>query len=161
MPSHEFWEPSGLRKFIGDETETFTVVINSFNRHDMLMDALEHYSRCEYVKYVHVTWCEKEMPPLYMTNRFNAQSNPMVNFDIYEDSLNARFMPLKPGTYNDGIFSVDDDIRVSCHELKLAHEVWRGSSHTLVGFMPRLHVPSKTTIGEYIYRCWYTILICI
>ena len=103
----------------------------------MLLDALEHYSKCEHVKYIHVTWCEKEPPPREMTTKFNTQSTPMITFDLYEDSLNARFIPLKTGTYNDGIFSVDDDIRVSCQELRLAHEVWRGSSHTLVGFMPR------------------------
>ena len=58
MPSHEDWEPSGLRRFVGDGADTFTVTINSFNRHDMLMGALEHYSKCEYVKYIHVAWCE-------------------------------------------------------------------------------------------------------
>ena len=99
LPDPEEWEPSGLRKFVGDESEMFTIVINSFQRHSMLTDALEHYSRCEYVKHIHVAWCEKEGPPTAMTNKFNIKSSPMVSFDMYEDSLNARFHPLSAGNY--------------------------------------------------------------
>jgi len=89
----------------------------------MLENALAHYSKCDYVKYIHVVWCESKLPPERLIQRFSPLKNPTIYFDVLEDSLNNRFSPLQEGTYTDGIFSVDDDIRVSCQDLKLTHEV--------------------------------------
>jgi hypothetical protein len=69
------------------------------------------------------------------------------------DSLNSRFRPIE-GPHNDAIFSVDDDMRVPCEDLMLAHEVWRGSSRSIVGFMPRIHIRRN---GKLEYRCWWRV----
>lgn len=69
------------------------------------------------------------------------------------DSLNNRFRPLD-GPHNDAIFSVDDDMRVSCEDLSLAYDVWRGSSRSIVGFMPRVHIRRN---GHLEYRCWWRV----
>ena len=77
-----------------------------------------------------------------------------MSFITFEkDSLNNRFKPLS-GPHSDAIFTVDDDMRVPCSELSLGYEVWRGSSRSLVGFMPRLHVRGS---NGYIYRCWWRV----
>jgi hypothetical protein len=77
-----------------------------------------------------------------------------VNFTIhFNDSLNNRFKPLD-GPHTNAIFSVDDDMRVSCKELDLAHEVWRGAQRSIVGFMPRVHLRRG---GELTYRCWWRV----
>ena len=68
------------------------------------------------------------------------------------NSLNNRFKPL-PEPHTDGIFAVDDDMRVPCPELDFAFDVWRGSKHSLVGFMPRVHFKSPS--GKLIYRAWW------
>jgi hypothetical protein len=69
------------------------------------------------------------------------------------DSLNSRFRPIE-GPHNDAIFSVDDDMRVPCEDLMLAHEVWRGRSRSIVGFMPRIHIRRN---GKLEYRCWWRV----
>lgn len=47
-------------------------------------------------------------------------------------------------------------MRVPCEELALALEVWRGSSRSLVGFMPRLHLRDRSS-GFLKYRCWWRV----
>lgn len=70
-------------------------------------------------------------------------------------SLNNRFIPLSGLAHKEGIFSVDDDIRVPCHELGLAFETWRNSPHSLVGFIPRIHI--RGAAGALDYRCWWNV----
>src|SRR5690348_6768682 len=36
--------------------EQLTIVMNTFKRHDMMMDAVDFYSQCELVKYIYVVW---------------------------------------------------------------------------------------------------------
>ena len=50
-----------------------------------------------------------------------------------------------------GILSV---MRIPCEDLTLAFDVWRGSSHSLVGFMPRIHLRQS---GKLVYRCWWRV----
>jgi hypothetical protein len=81
-------------------------------------------------------------------------SNLQIHFDIHRnDSLNNRFKPL-PEPYTNGIFSVDDDMRIPCSELAIAFDVWRGSKQSLVGFMPRIDIRKR---GKLFYRCWWRV----
>ncbi len=140
----------------GDESigEKFTVVLNTFKRHDMLADALAHYSECPQVKFIHVVWCEEEAVPHYLLNRFSHNLYPKIYFDRHKDSLNARFEPLPAHTTTSGVLAVDDDMRVSCGDLALAHEAWVSSPRAIVGFMPRTHLRGE---GGWVYRCWWSV----
>lgn len=129
----------------------FTVAINTYKRHDMLEEALDHFLGCPYAAHIHVVWSEPSPVPADMRRKYE---KTRVHFDIHtEDSLNNRFKPLPP-PYTNGVLSVDDDMRIPCQELHLAHEVWRGSSRSLVGFMPRLHIRG---LKGWIYRCWWRV----
>jgi len=139
-----------------------TVVMNTFKRNDLMTDALDYYSACDLVQNIYVVWSEKAPPPQSVVNKYSGASDPKVHFNIQQvDSLNNRFAPLT-GPHSDAIFSVDDDMRVPCSELLLAYQVWRGSSHSLIGFMPRLHLRSgaangKDSSGKLVYRCWWRV----
>lgn len=81
-----------------------------------------------------------------------------LRFDVVPDSLNSRFLPL-PELATTAVFAVDDDIRVSCSDLKFAFSVWASAQRTLVGFYPRLHVritgkEEKTPLFDY-HSWWY------
>ncbi len=136
--------------------DKFTIVLNTFKRHDMLSDALQHYSQCPNVKNIHVVWCEKKPPSSELTAKFgNRVVSPKIYFDIHDDSLNSRFLPLPTESRTDGILTVDDDMRISCDDLVIAHETWKSSPRTMVGFMPRTHLRSDT--GKLLYRCWWSV----
>lgn len=134
--------------------EHYTVVINTFEREDYLVGAVEHYSKCSRAKYVRIVWSESLKPPQHLIQRFAKQTDPQIFFDVHETgSLNNRFIPFKD-SYTDGIFTVDDDMRVSCLELDFAFDVWRSNRDNIVGFMPRTHVHSTKT-NRLIYRAWW------
>jgi len=136
-------------------TEQVTVVLNTFKRPTMLEDAIEFYGTCNTVKYIYVVWCEKDPPPVHVLNRYKDRHHPAVSFVQHPtDSLNNRFKPLE-GPHTDAIFSVDDDIRVTCDDLTLAYEVWKGSDKSIVGFMPRLHLRGLN--DQLVYRCWWRV----
>lgn len=46
-------------------------------------------------------------------------------------------------------------MRVPCNDLALALEVWRGSSKSLIGFMPRIHIRGPSS--SLVYRCWWRV----
>lgn len=119
-----------------------------------LTDAIEYYSMCPIVKHIYIVWSEKEPPPQRILAKYSSNAHPTVTFrEEVVDSLNNRFRPID-GPHNDAIFSVDDDMRVPCEDLSLAYEVWRGSSRSIVGFMPRIHIRRN---GLLEYRCWWKV----
>jgi hypothetical protein len=64
---------------------------------------------------------------------------PRLEYELHDvDSLNNRFRPLLP-LETAAVFSVDDDLHLPCATLDFAHDVWRASPSTMVGFMPRMH----------------------
>ena len=132
-----------------------TVVINTFKRPPQIVkDAVEFYAQCEVVKHVFVIWSEQAAPPPKLLANFATWKTPTVTFQrMPTASLNNRFKPLE-GPHTPAIFAVDDDMRVPCEDIALAFEVWQGSSKSLVGFMPRIHIRSKTGL---VYRCWWRV----
>mmetsp|Transcript_9283 Transcript_9283/g.13987 ORF Transcript_9283/g.13987 Transcript_9283/m.13987 type:complete len:358 (-) Transcript_9283:75-1148(-) len=133
--------------------EHYTVVINTYERPDMLTAAIEHYSKCSKAQYIHVVWSEPTPPSREMLLLTSKYDDPKVFIDKHETtSLNNRFKPIV-GPHTDGIFAVDDDMRVPCLELDFAFDVWRSSRNTIVGFMPRVHV--KGTGDRLTYRAWW------
>jgi hypothetical protein len=77
-------------------------------------------------------------------NKGSTGGGGRVRFHPAPDSLNSRFLVLND-LATDAVFAVDDDIKVSCADLKFAFEVWASTQHTLVGFYPRLHTPTAAT----------------
>jgi hypothetical protein len=161
------WDPADLEehKRAVSPKDHVTVMINTYKRPpEVIEDAIEYYKQCNVVKYVYVVWSDLENPPpksmLERYARQNAEKHnnehvKKVGFRIQQTtSLNNRFRPLDDVEHTDGIFAVDDDMRVTCRDLALAFEVWQKSPQTLVGFMPRVHL--RDSQGIMRYRCWWS-----
>lgn len=139
--------------FNSASTEAITVVINTFRRPEIMKGAVEHYTRCNVVKYIYIIWSEETLPSEALKSNFAARKHPEIGFSIQKvDSLNTRFKPIEDA-HTDAIFAVDDDMRVSCKDLELGYETWRNSPKNLVGYMPRLHLRGND--GSLTYRCWW------
>ena len=121
-------------------SNTFDIVINSFKRESMLSRSIAHYSSCKSrpgssIDTVYVVSPENETPK--STRKKAIFATPPVGNPT---SLNNRFLPLPAGGGRDvyrAVFSVDDDVLVSCKSLKLAFDGWRARPESMVGFFPR------------------------
>jgi len=134
-----------------------TVMINTFKRPPQVVDdAIEFYAECEVVRYIYVVWSEESEPPQRLTAKYKQWKVPSVGFQRQvSTSLNNRFRPLSDVPHSEGVFAVDDDMRVPCDDLDTAYDVWQGSRDSLVGFMPRVHLRKKNGLLEY--RCWWRV----
>lgn len=118
---------------------------------------MRHYAQCGVVANVYVIWSESSELPADIVSRYSQSKYNKVKFlPQPSTSLNNRFRPLDPSLpRTDAIFSTDDDMRVDCEDLERAYSVWRGSTRSLIGFMPRVHVRGSN--GELVYRCWFKV----
>lgn len=92
----------------------YTVVLNSFKRHDLLKAAVKHYGGCPEVDAVRVVWSEDSKGPPSQGEDptfYAAAGSAEVVYDVQQSpSLNNRFRPL-PGLRTLAVLSIDDDIR--------------------------------------------------
>lgn len=91
------------------------MVLNSFKRHNLLKEALEHYGACPQVDTIRVVWSEDARGPPDRKEDAGFYAAPGTRADVIYDiqhspSLNNRFRPL-PGLRTLAVLSIDDDIR--------------------------------------------------
>ena len=117
----------------GGDASCFTVVLSTFKRPKSAFAAANYYRSCGRVSEVRLVWVEARTPP-----SFRAGYGAPVYIDVHYPaaSLNTRFKMLRNLT-TDAVFSIDDDVRVSCRDLHGAHDAWRGQPKRIVGFFPR------------------------
>ena len=112
---------------IGSLEERFTIVLNTFKRPERLRIAIEHYSKCgSTVGAIRIPWSEVGVPiPSVETHRELFEKCVDVRFEGPHNttSINNRFLPIPDVIENSAIFSVDDDVLVSCDSLLFAFEV--------------------------------------
>lgn len=66
-----------------------------------------------------------------------------------DSSLNNRFSPVE-GLRTEAVFSIDDDIYLTCWELGRAFKRWQKRKRALVGFFPRLHSMDQDCSYQYL-----------
>lgn len=126
--------------------------MNSFRRNDLLKKSVEHFSSCDCVGQIQVVWSDQQNAPPGLS-MFSEGARRKVLFEVHDtDSLNHRFNITVP-IATDGVFSVDDDLKISCEDLRFGFDTWRSSQTTMVGFTPRLATHDPET-SLFSYRSW-------
>ena len=64
--------------------EKVTIVLNTFKRHNMMNDAIDYYSTCGLVKYIHVVWSENTSPEPWMMTKYGKSQHPENLYSIIE-----------------------------------------------------------------------------
>ena len=124
-----------------EREEQFTLVILSFRRESMLIDALEHYVQMPFLNTIIVVWNSvgvrpsvkflTRLDPYLSTHRIHLVRSPT-------NSLNNRCLPYQL-IETDAVLSVDDDVKLRADEVALAFRVWRENRERVVGFPARYH----------------------
>lgn len=153
---------------LNNKSTSFAVVINTYKRPRMLVEAVSHYAdTCGQkfgVNQVFIVWAEQGTNPPETSSLFlhdNNQNRADVHIlQVAKDSLNSRFEPI-PRLKSDAIFMVDDDVRVSCPTLLTGFQAWTVYPESMVGYYPRLASSPRSggNQGEFVYHGWPTVFL--
>ena len=123
--------------------EQFTGVILTCQREEILIESLRRLSGFRYLNKVIVVWnCQEPPPNPDLT--WPDIGVPIKVIKTKQNSLNNRFLPYDL-IETEAILSLDDDIRLTHHEILYGFEVWRENKHRLVGYPAKFHSWNEQT----------------
>jgi len=126
--------------------EQFTIIMLTYDRNLILIEALLRLSGMKYLHKVIVVWNNPLDPPKDLQ-----WPDIGVKIEVIRaqgNSLNNRFIPYD-NIETEAILSMDDDIYLRHDEIELAFRVWRENRDRLVGFPGRHHAYNVTSESFY------------
>ncbi|XP_030531912.1 glycosylinositol phosphorylceramide mannosyl transferase 1-like [Rhodamnia argentea] len=142
----------------------YTVLINTWNQNNHFKQIVGHYASCAGTHAIRVIWSQSGPPQEKLKSHLNevvaSKSHKHdFKFDIISDgTMISRFRP-SGDIRTDAVFSVDDDVIIPCPTLDFAFTVWQSAPSTMVGFVPRAHLPEAEINGVpyYKYEGWWPV----
>ncbi|XP_001625539.2 exostosin-3 [Nematostella vectensis] len=116
--------------------EQFTVVMLTYERELVLMEAIQRLVGLSYLNKVVIVWNSPLAPSLSL--HWPDIGVPVHVVRTTKNSLNNRFLPYDV-IETDAILSIDDDVELRHDEILLAFRVWRENRDRIVGFPGRYH----------------------
>ncbi|CAB1454568.1 unnamed protein product [Pleuronectes platessa] len=127
----------------------FTIVIQTYNRTDILLKLLNHYQAVPHLQRIIIVWNNvREQPPLKLWNSLAPHPVPVVFKEQTTNQMRNRLQSF-PEIDTDAVLMLDDDTLVSVPDISFALSVWKQFSDQIVGFVPRKHI--STPGGVYSY----------
>lgn len=134
-------------------SEQFTVVVLTYQRNAVMIEAVERLSGLPHLHKVIVVWNNAEdiSSSITMPNI----DVPVEFIKVPKNSLNNRFIPYD-AIETEAILSVDDDVYLRHDEIQFGFRVWREARDRIVGFPGRFHsfdVRSRQWLYNSNYTC--------
>ncbi|KAJ8270101.1 hypothetical protein GJAV_G00110330 [Gymnothorax javanicus] len=129
--------------------DSFTIIIQTFNRTDVLLRLLNHYQAVPRLRGILVVWNNVgEAPPRGLWGSLGPHPIPVT---FKEQSANLMRNRLQPFSEidTDAVLMLDDDTLVSVPDLSFAFSVWKLFPEQIVGFVPRKHVTTASGVYSY------------
>ncbi|XP_070700487.1 exostosin-like 2 [Pempheris klunzingeri] len=132
-----------------EEEQRFTIIIQTYNRTDILLKLLNHYQAVPHLRRIIIVWNNiAEQTPLKLWNSLGPHPVPVVFKVQTSNQMRNRLQPF-PEIDTDAVLMLDDDTLVSVPDISFAFSVWKQFPEQIVGFVPRKHV--STPGGVYSY----------
>ncbi|KAM3605058.1 uncharacterized protein V6R79_019903 [Siganus canaliculatus] len=132
-----------------EEKLRFTIIIQTYNRTDVLLRLLNHYQAVPHVERIIIVWNNVgEQTPLKLWDSLGPHPVPVIFKEQTSNKMRNRLQPFAE-IDTDGVLMLDDDTMVSVPDISFAFSVWRQFPDQIVGFVPRKHV--STPGGVYSY----------
>nr|XP_046216430.1 exostosin-like 2 isoform X1 [Oncorhynchus gorbuscha] len=132
-----------------EDATAFTIVIQTYNRTDVLLKLLNHYQAVPHLRRVIIVWNNiGERTPQELWDTLGPHPIPVV---FKEQSVNRMRNRLQPFAEidTDAVLMLDDDTLVSVPDISFAFSVWKQFPDQIVGFVPRKHVTTVTGVYSY------------
>lgn len=147
MPQRD--KPAPAHKSDSTEDLRFTIIIQTYNRTDVLLKLLNHYQAVPHLQLIIIIWNNIGQPtPLKLWDSLGPHPVPLVFKEQTTNRMRNRLQPFQE-IDTDAVLMLDDDTLVSVPDVSFAFSVWKQFSDQIVGFVPRKHV--ATTSGVYSY----------
>ncbi|XP_034039600.1 exostosin-like 2 [Thalassophryne amazonica] len=130
------------------EERKFTIIIQTYNRTDILLKLLNHYQAVPHLRQIIIVWNNVGgQTPEKLWNSYGPHPVPVVFKEQTTNRVRNRLQPF-PEIDTDAVLMLDDDMQVSVPDISFAFTVWKQFPDQIVGFVPRKHVMSG---GIYSY----------
>ncbi|XP_023365631.1 exostosin-like 2 isoform X1 [Otolemur garnettii] len=129
--------------------DSFTLIMQTYNRTDLLLRILNHYQAVPHLHKVIVVWNNiGEKGPDELWNSLGPHPVPVIFKQQTANRMRNR-LQVFPELETSAVLMVDDDTLISAQDLVFAFSVWQQFPDQIVGFVPRKHV--STASGVYSY----------
>ncbi|XP_050409232.1 exostosin-like 3 [Patella vulgata] len=135
------------------QREQFTIVMLTYEREEVLMNALKRLKYLPFLNRVIVVW-NNQIPPS-VELRWPDIGVPLNIVKTAKNSLNNRFLPFDI-IETEAVLSIDDDAHLRHDEIIFGFRVWREERDRVVGFPGRFHtwdVKNKSWLYNSNYSC--------
>lgn len=131
------------------DSQLFSIIILSFNRSDLLLRLLNHYSAVANLEQIIVVWNDaSQRPPVEDWHELMPHPVPTKFIIQSENKLRNRFNAFTE-INTSAVLLLDDDILASSQDVAFAFRTWQRFPHLIVGFYPRKHVRSASGVYTY------------
>lgn len=152
--------------------DKITLITPTFQRDQILANFLDHFAvklaaSCPIIEEIFISWANVDRKPEdseILQQKKDKWLVPVI-FDRPNDkSLNHRFFEPK-SLKTAAILSIDDDLRMSCSDLKRGFEIWKKNFKNgvapIVGYSARSHKTSRNGYLHYEFdiSCGYSMIL--
>ncbi|XP_025923119.1 exostosin-like 2 isoform X4 [Apteryx rowi] len=125
--------------------DSFTLIMQTYNRTDLLLKLLNHYQAIPHLHKVIVVWNNVgEKIPEEMWNSLGPHPVPVV-FKVQTVNRMRNRLQNFPELETKAVLMMDDDTLVSAHDLAFAFSVWQWNIHFTFWFLSSLLLVAMTT----------------
>ncbi|XP_052521564.1 exostosin-like 2 isoform X2 [Tympanuchus pallidicinctus] len=129
--------------------DSFTLIMQTYNRTDLLLKLLNHYQAIPHLHKVIVVWNNiGEKMPEKMWNSLGPHPVPVIFKAQSVNHMRNRLQNF-PELETKAVLMMDDDTLVSAHDLTFAFSVWQQFPERIVGFIPRKHISTPSGVYSY------------
>lgn len=129
--------------------DRFTIVIQTYNRTDLLLVLLNHYQAMPHLQKIIIVWNNVgEQPPQELWDSLGPHPVEVI-FKVQSVNRMRNRLQSFPEIDTDAVLMLDDDTLISVPDISFAFSVWKQFPDQIVGFVPRKHV--VTAGGTYSY----------
>ncbi|KAG8436606.1 hypothetical protein GDO86_007640 [Hymenochirus boettgeri] len=128
---------------------TFTLIMQTYNRTDLLLKMLNHYQAMPGLSHVIVVWNNVgQEPPQDVWKSFGPHPVP-VTFKKQSTNLMRNRLQRFSEIKTEAVLMMDDDTLVSAYDVSFAFSIWQEFPDRIAGFVPRKHVLSPSGVYSY------------
>uniref|UniRef100_A0A8C2N4K5 Exostosin-like 2 n=3 Tax=Cricetulus griseus TaxID=10029 RepID=A0A8C2N4K5_CRIGR len=129
--------------------DSFTLIMQTYNRTDLLLRLLNHYQAIPNLHKVIVVWNNVgEKGPEELWNSLGPHPVPVIFKPQTANKMRNR-LQVFPELETSAILMIDDDILISSQDLAFGFSVWQQFPDQIVGFVPRKHISTPSGVYNY------------